>query len=80
MSKTRINYKGYTSLNTSDNIIMLFVPQDVTGTTHHALSFDNGETWCISNCKNTVCTNFTGSFTDAIDVCVELNKENQNEE
>lgn len=80
MFKTKINYKDYTSLSTTDNIVMLYVPNDRIGTTHHALSFDNGETWCIANCQEIVCTNLQGSFTDAIDVCVELNKEMQNEE
>lgn len=79
MYKTRIEYKGYTSLNTTDDIVMLFLPNEKKGTTHHALSFDNGETWCIANCNKIVCSNFQGSFIDAIDVCVELNKENENE-
>lgn len=53
---------------------MLYISKTEIGSTYHALSFDNGETWCIGNSEDTLCNDFKGSFTDAIDVCVELNK------
>ena len=78
MLKSNFDYKGYTMWRTCDHIIMLYVPKAEIDTTHHALSFDDGKTWCIGSNK-VVHSGFEGTFTEAIDICVELNKEIQNE-
>ena len=79
MMKTNFDYKGYTMWSSNDHIIMLYIPKTQAGNTHHALSFDNGRTWCIGNNKKIALSGFKGSFTEAIDVCVKLNEEIKNE-
>ncbi len=79
MFKTRFMYKGYTLWRSSDHIIMLYIPNAEIGTTHHALSFDNGNTWCVANNQSTVYSDYRGSFTEVIDICVELNERCSNE-
>ncbi len=79
MLESNFDYKGYTMWHTCDHIIMLYIPKAEIDITHYALSFDNGKTWCIGNNKTVVCSEFDGSFTDAIDMCTQLNEEIQNE-
>ncbi|MBQ2972369.1 MAG: hypothetical protein IJE16_07470 [Ruminococcus sp.] len=80
MFRTRFKYKNYALWRTSDNIVMLYVPKAILGTTSHALSFDNGESWCVAYDGKTIATNKTGTITEIIDFCVEINKENGYEE
>ena len=79
MFKKRFKYKGYRKQQVSSDIVLLYVPKAKIGTTHHALSFDNGKTWGISGYKKDIIDNFEGSLTDAVDVCVMLNEGMQNE-
>ncbi len=80
MFRTRFKYKNYALWRTSDNIVVIYVPKATPGTTCHALSFDNGESWCVGFNNRIIASSKTGTFTEIVDFCVEVNKENGYEE